>query len=326
MRRLRFATAGAALVALAGGVVPTASAAPPLAHCQVFPEDNYWHADVSDLPVLPQSAAYVRSIGRDVGVKADFGSGLWDGGPIGIPFMVGDAATRRVRVSFLYASESDRGPYPVRRNPEIEGGRNGTGDRHILTVDTGKCRLYELYDAHRVTSTRWRAGSGAIYDLGSNAMRPAGWTSADAAGLPILPGLVRWDEAHRGVIDHALRFTAPATRDTYVWPARHEASSNHDPKLPPMGTWFRLKAGVDISGYTGEVRAILAALKTHGMILADNGSPWFVSGAPDGHWDNDALRDLLGLTGADFEAVDATCLRVAPDSGQVTRTLPARCR
>ena len=321
----------AAVAATVGALVVTpfapAQAAPPLSSCTIFPADSYWHADVSDLPVLPRSDAYVRSIGRNATLKADFGSGLWDGGPIGIPYMREDGATRRVRVDFRYEDESDPGPYPVRVNPKIDGGPNGDGDRHILAVDTEDCRLYELYDAHKAGGRRhWRAGSGAIFDLDSNALRPAGWTSADAAGLPIFPGLVRFDEAHRGAIDHAIRFTAPATQDAYVWPARHRASDDSDPSLPPMGTWFRLKAGVDISGYTGEVWAVLEALKQHGMILADNGSPWYLSGAPNGNWDNDALRALADFTGADFEAVDSSCLQVAPNSGQVRSTLPPRCQ
>ena len=317
----------AAVGALGVTSLGPATAAPPLSACSIFPADSYWHADVSDLPVLPQSDAYVRSIGRNATLKADFGSGLWDGGPIGIPYMREDAATRRVRVSFRYADESDPGPYPVRVNPKIEGGPAGDGDRHIIAVDTQACRLYELYDAHKAGGRRnWRAGSGAIFDLRSNALRPAGWTSADAAGLPIFPGLVRYNEARQGSIDHAIRFTAPATRDSYVWPARHRASSNSDPALPPMGTWFRLKAGVDISGYTGEVRAVLEALKVHGMILADNGSPWYLSGAPNGNWDNDSLRALADFTGADFEAVDSSCLQAAPDSGRVRSTLPPRCQ
>lgn len=320
-----------ALAAAAGVLVVTslepAQASPPLSSCSVFPADSYWHADVSDLPVLAQSDAYVRSIGRGATLKADFGSGLWDGGPIGIPYMREDRATRRVSVDFLYDDESDPGPYPVRRNPKIEGGPDSDGDRHILAVDTEDCRLYELYDAHRAGGRRhWRAGSGAIFDLDSNALRPAGWTSADAAGLPVFPGLVRYNEAHRGAIDHAIRFTAPVTRDEYVWPARHRASDDSDPALPPMGAWFRLKAGVDIGGYTGEVRAVLEALKVHGMILADNGSPWYLSGAPNGNWDNDALRALADFTGADFEAVDASCLQVGPNSGQVRSTLPPRCQ
>jgi len=323
----RLALAGASSALVVTHLVAPAGAAPPLSACPVFPADNYWHADVSDLPVLPQSDAYVASIGRSAALKADFGSGLWDGGPIGIPYMREDSATRRVRVDFLWPDESDPGPYPVRVNPKIEGGRDGDGDRHILAVDTEACRLYELYDAHKAGGRRhWRAGSGAIFDLRRNALRPAGWTSADAAGLPIFPGLVRYGEARRGAIDHAIRFTAPVTRNTYVWPARHQASSRGDADLPPMGTWFRLKADVDLSGFTGEAQAVLEALKVHGMILADNGSPWYLSGVPNGNWDNDALRALGRLRGADFEAVDASCLQVSPNSGQVRSSLPARCR
>ena len=326
--RLVAAAALAAVVAVAAAEVATpAAAAPPLSSCPVFPSNSYWHADVSDLPVLPESDAYVRSIGRTAPLKADFGSGTWNGGPIGIPFMREDGDTRRVRVTFRWPDESDPGPYPVRRWPRIEGGRDSTGDRHILAVDTESCRLYELYDAHKADGRRhWRAGSGAIFDLRSNALRPDGWTSADAAGLPIFPGLVRYFEARRDAIDHAIRFTAPRTQDTYVWPARHEASSDPDPDLPPMGTWFRLRGDVDLTGYSGEARAVLEALKVHGMILADNGSPWYLSGAPNRKWDNDALRALGDFTGADFEAVDASCLQVAPDSGAVRATLPARCR
>ena len=312
-RRLGVLTVVALVVA-----VPVADAAPPpLSNCQIFPADNYWHADVSDLPVHPRSDDYVRSIGRTASLKADFGSGLWNGGPIGIPFMRTDSTTRRVGVTFRWPAESDRGPYPVPVNPKIEGGSNSTGDRHVISVDTQNCRLYELYAAYRVSSTRWRAGSGAIFDLRSNALRPAGWTSADAAGLPIFPGLVRWGQAHSNSIDHAIRFTAPVTQDAYVWPARHEASSNTSLAVPPMGTWFRLKDSVDITGYTGEVRAILETLKTHGMILADNGSPWYLSGAPSPNWDNDDLRALLDFQGIDFEAVDVSSLIVSPNSGQI---------
>jgi hypothetical protein len=305
------------LSGLTASLLAPAGAAPPLSNCSIFPDDNYWHADVSDLPVHPRSDDYVASIGPNASLKADFGSGLWNGGPIGIPYMRTDASTRRVGVTFQWPSESDRGPYPIPRNPRIEGGSHSTGDRHVISVDTQSCRLYELYAAYRVSKTRWRAGSGAIFDLDSNAMRPAGWTSADAAGLPIFPGLVRWGEAYLGHIDHAIRFTAPVTQNAYVWPARHEASSNNNPAVPPMGTWFRLKADVDISGYSGEVRAILEALQTHGMILADNGSPWYLSGIPSGNWDNDELRDLLAFHGDDFEAVDVSGLMVDPNSGAV---------
>jgi hypothetical protein len=212
-------------------------------------------------------------------------------------------------VRFDYASESDQGPYPIPRNVPIEGDPHPDGgDRHALIVDRDSCRLYELYALHR-TASGWAAGSGAIWSLRSNALRPAGWTSADAAGLPILPGLARWDEAAAGHIDHALRFTAPETRRAYIYPARHEAGDSDDPALPPMGLRVRLKAGVSIARFPPQARVVLQALKTYGMILADNGSPWFVGGAPDPHWSNDQLHTLTQLHGSDFEVVDTSRLR-----------------
>jgi hypothetical protein len=213
----------------------------------------------------------------------------------------------RSHVSFGYADESDRVRYPIPRTVHIEGGRHATGDRHAILVDKSSCRLYELYDLRR-TSHGWKSGSGAVWSLRSNHLRPAGWTSADAAGLPIFPGLARWDEVARGVIDHALRFTAPRTRRAYVYPARHYASSSNDPSLPPMGLRVRLKASVDVSSFPRQARVVLRALQRYGMILADNGSPWYVSGAPNRHWSNAALHTLGRLTGADFEVVDTSSL------------------
>lgn len=319
-RRLLLVVAllASALVAASG----PAAEARAIGGCPMFPANNYWHADVSDLPVHARSADWVRSIGLDDGLKADFGSGRWDGGPIGIPYNIADAQTRRHTVTFRWGSESDRVPYPIGPNPRIEGGRppgsTASGDRHLLTVDKSTCRLLELYRVRRLPDGRWRADSGAVWNLRSNALRPAGWTSADAAGLPILPGLVRWDEVAAGHIDHAIRFTAPATRDRYIWPARHQAGGN-DADLPPMGAWFRLKASVDISGYPARLRVILEALQTHGMILADNGSPWYLSGVPSPNWNNDLLNSLGDdLTGRDFEAVDTTSLISDTDSGAVT--------
>ncbi|HZT94155.1 MAG TPA: hypothetical protein VE985_06750, partial [Gaiellaceae bacterium] len=257
--------------------------------------------------VSADSAQLIKSIGLDAPVHADFGSGKWDGGPIGIPFDVVSKATHRARVSFEYADESDRVRYPIPNHVHVEGGANATGDRHAILVDRSACRLYELYDL-RHTSRGWTAGSGAVWNLRSNHLRPAGWTSADAAGLPIFPGLARWDEASRGVIDHALRFTAPETRRAYVYPARHYASSSTDPSLPPMGLRVRLKASVNVASFPRQARVVLRALQRYGMILADNGSPWYVSGAPDPHWSNDALHTLGRLTGADFEVVDTSSL------------------
>jgi hypothetical protein len=216
---------------------------------------------------------------------------------------------KRVAVSFAFAGESDRGPHPIPRHAPIEGGASAGGDRHVLVVDRDRCRLYELYDAHPLDrGTRWRAGSGAVYDLRSNHLRPAGWTSADAAGLPILPGLARYDEVARGAIAHALRFTAPRTRRAYVYPARHAASSDDDPGLPPMGLRIRLKRSTDVSTLGAQARIVARALQRYGALLADNGSPWYFSGAPDRRWDNDDLHTLGRLKGSDFEVVDTTSL------------------
>ncbi len=316
MGRIAPLAAGAAALLVAVSVAtacqPRLAGAPG---CPVLPDDSVWHADVSKLPVDPRSSAYVAAIGASASLKADFGSGLWDGGPIGIPYATVDSATPRVAVSFDYADESDPGPYPIPPDVPIEGGADSDGDRHVIVVDKDACILYELYAAYPQGDGTWRAGSGAIYDLRSNALRPDGWTSADAAGLPILPGLVRYEEIAAGVIGHAIRVTVPRTQRAAVWPARHVASSRTDPALPPMGLRLRLKANVDISGYPPELRVILTALKTYGMIVADNGSPWFMSGAPDEQWDNDMLHLLGALHGSDFEAVDVTSLMVDPNSG-----------
>jgi hypothetical protein len=243
-------------------------------------------------------------------MHADFGSGLYEGAPIGIPFVAVPRSQPRVRVRFQYRDESDRVRYPLPRDVPIEGGRDSTGDRHAIVVDRGRCRLYELYAAYPPSGGRgsWRAGSGAVWDLRSNRMRPAGWTSADAAGLPILPGLARWDEVKRGRIDHALRFTVPRTRRAYVYPARHFASGSDDPELPAMGQRFRLKRGYRIAGFPRQARVILEALKRYGMIVADNGSAWYVSGQPSSGWDNDQLHTLHQVPGSAFEAVDTSRL------------------
>ncbi len=222
----------------------------------------------------------------------------------------------KVSVSFLHAEESDPGPYPVPPEAPIEGGENSSGDRHVLVADRDNCILYELFNAFPQQGGGWTAGSGAVIDLNSNALRPEGWTSADAAGLPILPGLVRFEEVAQGEIRHALRFTAPQTRRAFVWPARHFASELTGDQYPPMGQRFRLRAGFDISGFHPQLQVILRAMKKYGIMLADNGSPWFISGAPDERWDNDVLRQLRQLQGSDFEAVDVSSLMVDPDSGR----------
>jgi hypothetical protein len=278
--------------------------------CPVFPKSNPWNQRVDKLPLLPNSAAIVRGIGADGSVHADFGSGLYDGAPIGIPVTTVSRKQKKVRVSFDYADESDKGPYPVPANAPVEGGRSSDGDRHVIVVDRDTCKLYELYAAYPQNGGKsWKAGSGAIWSMKSNKLRPASWTSADAAGLPILPGLARYEDLQKGGIDHALRFTASRTRKAFIYPARHYASSLTDPDLPAMGQRLRLKAGFDVSGFPKQARAVLVALKRYGMILADNGSPWYITGAPDKGWSNDDLHQLGRVKGSDFEVVDTSKLR-----------------
>jgi hypothetical protein len=303
--RRRLALAALALAAaLAPAARTSAMPLPAAPRCPLFPRTFATNERVDRLPVAADSAAIVRSIGLDTGLHADFGSGRWNGAPIGIPFDVVGARTPHSRVRFAYAGESDRVRYPIPAHVRIEGG----SDRHALLVDRSGCRLYELYGLAR-RGGRWTAGSGATWNLRSTRLRPAGWTSADAAGLPILPLLARWDEVRRGRIDHALRVTVERTRRAYVYPARHDASSLTDRSLPRMGERLRLKASVDIARFPPEARVILRALRRYGLIVADNGSNWYVSGAPDGHWDNDQLATLRGVTGRDFQVVDASRLR-----------------
>ena len=267
-----------------------------------FPDDNPWNTPVDQTPVAANSDVLIASMGATTALHPDFGAD-YNGGPFGIPYVVVDHRTAAVPVTFDYADESDPGPYPIPRGAPIERGSNSGGDRHVLVVDREGWTLYELFSAYPA-GTAWQAGSGAIFDLGSNALRPDGWTSADAAGLPIFPGLVRYDEVvEQGEIRHALRFTARFSRRAYISPARHYASSDTSAARPPMGLRVRLKAGVDLSGYPASARVILQALKTYGMILADNGSDWFLSGAPDARWDDRELNTLKQLRGADFEVV-----------------------
>lgn len=295
--------------------VPATDTATAEGRCRFFPPDNIWNTPVADAPVDPRSDGYVQSIGLGDPVHPDFGAGLWEGGPIGIPFAEAGFATPRESVAFDYSDESDPGRYPIPPDAPIEGGADSDGDRHVLILETDECRLYELYDA-RPGPDGWTAGSGAIFDLRSNDLRPAGWTSADAAGLPILPGLVRFDEVASGEIRHALRFTAPRTQRAYVWPARHFASDVTDSAYPPMGQRFRLRADFDVASFSPEVQVILRGLQAYGMMLADNGSPWFLSGVPDDRWDNDTLREMSRVQGRDFEAVDVTGLMVNLESAQ----------
>lgn len=299
-----------------------AQSSPTLGGCPVLPADNIWNTPVDALPLDPNSTTYINTIGATDNVHADFGSGVWPPGsnsPIGIPFDIVPANQPFVQItSFRYAGESDPSPYPIPPNAHIEGGPNSNGDRHVLVLWQGGCKLYELYRAFPNGNGTWRADSGAIFDLTANApLRHDTWTSADAAGLPILPGLVRYEEVAAGEINHALRFTAPQTRKAHVWPARHDASDLTDPKYPPMGQRFRLKPGFNITGYSHDAQVILIALKKYGMILADNGSAWYISGAPNPNWDNGVLHELDKVVGSDFEAVNVSSLMADPDSGQV---------
>jgi hypothetical protein len=294
--------------ALAAALLAPAALAAPLPEapgCPVFPATNVWNKRVDKLPKHTRSKEIVRAIGSSRYVHADFGSGLWEGGPIGIPVTVVDSSQATSFVDFLYADESDAGPYPIPPAVAIEGGPAADGDRHAIIVDRDSCTLYELFDLWPA----WDAGSGAIWDLSSNALRPRGWTSADAAGLPILPGLARYDEVASGVIDHALRFTVQRSRRAYVYPARHFASSYTSRNLPPMGLRLRLRSNFPVGSFPYQTRVILRALKRYGMIVADNGSSWYVSGVPDPRWSNDQLHTLHRVQGSDFRVVDTSKLR-----------------
>ena len=296
-------------VLVLGVAAATAARLPQAPACAIFPATSAWNQRVDKLPAVANSAAIVAAIGDDDHVHADFGSGLWDGGPIGIPITVVRGTQAKSRVQFEYASESDKGPYPIPANVAIEGGRASDGDRHALIVDRDRCKLYELFALYPTAGGGWRAGSGAIFDLRTNKLRPAGWTSADAAGLAILPGLARYEDVAKGRIDHALRFTVQDTHRSYVWPARHFASDKRDPNLPPMGMRFRLKQSYAIGGFPKQARIVLQALKEYGMIVADNGSNWYISGAPHPKWSNDQLHTLHRVPGSAFEVVDGTKLR-----------------
>lgn len=277
------------------------------AGCSIFPEDNIWRARVDDLPVDAKSQAYVRSIGDSVPMHADFGANA------GLRYNIATSRDRQADVALDAAGESDPGPYRIPDDLAIEDGE----DRHALVLAPGECRLYELFAAR--PGEQLSAGSGAIFDLTSNQLRPKTWTSADAAGLPIFPGLVRYDEVASGEIRHALRFTARRTQRAFLWPARHYASRWQDPNLPQMGQRFRLRTSFDISGFDPQTQVILTALKRYGMMLADNGGAWFVSGARDARWSSRIASDFKRIVGSDMEAVDTSGLMVAPDSGQARR-------
>ena len=301
----------AVLIALALAGPAAAHPLPQAPSCPIFPPDSAWNQRVDRLPAASGSATLIGSIGRGAPVHPHFGAGLWDGHIIGIPINVTSSLTPRVEVSFdpAYAPRADRGPYPLSPLTRMEP----APDRHVIVVDSSSCLDYELYAAQRVGVGLWSATTGVVFDLHSDRLRPPTWASADAAGLPILPGLARYDEVADGSIDHALRFTAPRTLAAFVYPARHSDSNSQDPSLPPMGLRVRLKASVNISHLPRQARIVALALKRYGMILADNGPPWNITGTSDWRWNNLELRALGQLTGRDFEVVDTSTL---PHPGQ----------
>lgn len=304
----------------------TSTAVPGAPDCPMFPANNIWNTDISKLPVDGRSGAWMRSMdSAHTYLHPDFGPS--GGYPYGIPYTIVNSKHRLVRISFHYASESDRGPYPFGPGTQIEGGKNAGGDRHAIMVNKKTCVLYELFNARY--SKHPTAGSGAIWNLRSNALRPAGWTSADAAGLPILPGLLNYQQVAYSAktgkpITHAIRFTARVTRTHYIWPARHRAGSSNNPNLPPMGARFRLKASFNIAGYCRnstpycrDAKAVLIEMKHYGLILADNGSNWFFGGAAFPQWPDALVSLLKGIPARAFEAVNTSCLMVSPNSGAV---------
>ena len=304
MRRAAAAVTLAVAAGLtAGASAPQAAPLPSAPACPVFPAGNVWNQDISALPVASDSDTLIAKIGLDTGLHPDFGS--YRG--YGIPYNTVPGTQRKVTVRFDYSSQSDHVGYPIPSLPRIEAG----SDHHMLIVDSGSCKLYEMWNV-RHTRRGWRAGSGAVWKMTSNALRPDGWTSADAAGLPILPGLVRYPEVARGVIDHALRFTAPQTRDAHIYPARHDAGSGSSASLPPMGLRVRLKSSFDLSQLSPQARVVAVALQHYGMILADNGSPWYVSGVSNKRFNDDDLRTLNRITGRDLEVVDTSGLVNTP--------------
>jgi hypothetical protein len=281
----------------------TGKGAPTIGTCSIFPADNPWNQDVSTLPVHADSDTFIASIGRDDPIHPDFGT-EWEGAPIGIPFVTVVATQPEVPIVFTaYGDESDPGPYPIPLGAPIEGGPDSDGDRHVLVVDIADCRLYEMYRAFPGGGA-WNADSGAVFDLATNDEHPYTFTSADAAGLPIFPGLVRYDEIMlEGELLHAVRFTVSRSRRALIAPARHHAGASDDSSLPPMGLRLRMKRSYDCGGFSQPARVICAGLKRYGLLLADNGSDWYLSGAPDPRWDDDALGDLKQITGDAFEAV-----------------------
>jgi hypothetical protein len=295
----------------------------PGTRCPLFPADSFWNTRIDGLPVDARSAAWLARMHPGAKLHPDFGPTYGaQAVPYGIPLTVVHGAPR-VPVTFMYADESDRVRYPLSRNTAIEGGWDAGGDRHAIVVDATTCTLFETWNT-RLDAGGWTAGSGATWDLRSNRLRPKGWTSADAAGLPILPGLVRWDEVRAGHVDHAIRFTTDVTRRSFIWPARHQAGSTDDADAPPMGARFRLRPSFDTSGYSRSARVILVAMQRYGMVLADNGSPWFFQGTADPGWPAHVVEELKSIPAAAFEAVDTSGLLVTPGSAKARASTRGR--
>ena len=318
------ALAGPAILFMAANA--GAYRSPDFGDLKIFPDDNYWHWDISKYQVHPNSPNLVASVGNGAALHPDFGT-VYAGAPMGIPFIVVDKSQAKIAVNYTdYGDESDPGPYPIPLTAPVEGGPSSTGDRHVLAVDKDSQVLYELYHAFP-RAAQWDASSGAKFDLAINDMHPKGWTSADAAGLPILPGLVRYEEIAKGEINHAIRMTLQNSRNRYIWPASHYASTKTDSNLPPMGMRFRLKAGYDITTFPATAQVVLKALKKHGMIVADNGGNWFISGAPDERFLDSEINTLKRLRGGDFEAlltIDAAGNPIKPTAGIVILGAPLR--
>ena len=282
----------------------------------MFPADNFWHSDVSHLPVNVRSAQWLSHMSPTRKLHPDFGPSYGaQPVPYGIPITLVAGTHPKVSVSFDYSSESDHIGYPLGNDTRVEGGQYTSGDRHTVVIDVHACRLYETW-ATRKNGSQWLAGSGATWDLRSDRLRPSGWTSADAAGLPILPGLLRYDEVKAGRVDHAIRFTTDITDRRFVWPARHQAGSVSNPAYPPMGARFRLKAGFSLSGFRPDTVVVLRAMKAYGLVLADNGSPWYFQGTADTRWQSPLLDDLKRIPASAFEAVNTASMIVSGNSGQ----------
>jgi len=275
--------------------------------CHPFPASNWWHADIRSLPVHHDSAVWLSHMSTSARLHPDFGPSYGDGPDYGIPITVVDGTHPKVSVRFDYSSESDHVGYPLGADTRIEGGRNSPGDKHAIIVDKSTCRLYETWNTREVSGT-WRAGSGATWLLTSNALRPNGWTSADAAGLPILPGLLRYNEVAGGYVDHAIRFTTNITSSHHLWPARHDAGSTSSWSYPPMGARFRLKSSWDSSRLSWQARVVVAAMKRYGLVLADNGSPWYFQGEQDSRWGDALISDLKKIPASAFVAVETRSL------------------